>query len=275
MTGSEVERIQKGRTTFPLLRSLVSARVLRVSGAFLLLLVIWQFLHSFVINPFLLPSPGTVASTLWKLLESGELLSDIAASMRRILIGYFMGCFIGIVLGLLMGRFLWINDVLSAPLELIRPLSPVAMLPLVLIWFGIEEFAKYFLVAYTATIVVLINTVAGVTSMPVIRERAAACLGASHLQTFLHIVLPSAIPYIVTGMRAALGLSFMAIVAAELIAAESGVGYLIMQSRMLLQVDQIFAGLITLSILGLLSDLIFRVTLARLARRYQLEVFNV
>jgi NitT/TauT family transport system permease protein/taurine transport system permease protein len=216
-----------------------------------------------------------VLQTFWHLLQSGELVEDIIASMRRIFVGYIMGCAVGIVLGLLMGRSVWVNDIISPFLEFLRPLSPIAMLPLVLIWFGIEEFAKYFLVSYTATIIVLLNTASGVASMPILRERAAACLGASERQIYLNVVLPSTIPYIITGMRTALGFSFMAIVAAELIAAEKGIGYLIMQSRMLIQVDQTFAGLITLSALGALSDLLFRITLSRMGRRYQQEIYNV
>jgi ABC-type nitrate/sulfonate/bicarbonate transport system permease component len=235
----------------------------------------WELLHLYVVNPLLLPSPLKVVRTLFDLLQSGELVTDIAASLRRIVVGYAMGCGVGIVLGLLMARSIWVNDLLSPILEVLRPLSPVAMLPLVLIWFGIDEFAKYFLVSYTAAIIVLLSTAAGVASMPIIRERAAACLGASERQIYLHVILPSTIPHIVTGMRTALGFSFMAIVAAELIAAEDGIGYLIMQSRMLIQVDQTFAGLLTLSALGALSDVVFRLTLSRFARRYQQEIFNV
>jgi ABC-type nitrate/sulfonate/bicarbonate transport system permease component len=250
-------------------------RFARIILGVVIIIASWEFLHRYVINPYLLPSPIQVLKTLWDLTLSGELLTDIVASMRRILVGYAMGCTVGIVLGLLMGRLMWFNDLLTPFLELLRPLSPVAMLPLVLIWFGIGEFAKYFLVSYTAVIIVLLNTAAGVASMPIIRERASACLGASERQIYLHVVLPSSIPYIVTGMRAALGFSFMAIVAAELIAAESGIGYLIMQSRMLIQVDQTFAGLLVLSALGALCDLIFRLTLSKLALRYQQEIYNV
>jgi ABC-type nitrate/sulfonate/bicarbonate transport system permease component len=256
----------------------LSAQVLRLARIFVGILIIiasWEFLHRYVINPYLLPSPLQVLRALWDLTASGELVADIAASMRRILVGYAMGCAIGIILGLLMGRLGWFNDLLTPFLELLRPLSPVAMLPLVLIWFGIGEFAKYFLVSYTAVIIVLINTAAGVSSMPIIRERASACLGASEWQIYFYVVLPSTIPYIVTGMRAALGFSFMAIVAAELIAADTGIGYLIMQSRMLIQVDQTFAGLLVLSALGALCDLIFRLTLSKLALRYQQEIYNV
>lgn len=250
-------------------------RVMRLGIGILAILVAWEFLHRFVVNPLLLPSPLRVVQTMVELLRSGELVTDVVASMRRILVGYTMGCVFGIVFGLLMARSAWVNDLLSPLLEVLRPLSPVAMLPLVLIWFGIDEFAKYFLVSYTAAIIVLLNTASGVNSMPIIRERAAACLGASERQIYLHVILPSAVPYIVTGMRTALGFSFMAIVAAELIAAENGIGYLIMQSRMLIQVDQTFAGLLVLSALGALSDLMFRMTLSRFARRYQQEIYSV
>lgn len=252
-----------------------TGRFVRVVIGIIALLIAWEILHRYFVNPLLLPSPLRVVRTLFALLKSGELIDDIGASMRRILVGYAMGCAVGIFFGLLMARSTWVNDLLSPLLEVLRPLSPVAMLPLVLIWFGIDEFAKYFLVAYTAAIIVLLSTSAGVASMPVIRERAASCLGASERQIYLHVILPSAVPYIITGMRTALGFSFMAIVAAELIAAENGIGYLIMQSRMLIQTDQTFAGLLTLSALGALSDLIFRMTLSKVGRRYQQEIFNV
>jgi ABC-type nitrate/sulfonate/bicarbonate transport system permease component len=250
-------------------------RLLRTTIGIVAVIAAWELLHRYVVNPLLLPSPLRVVQTLFELLRSGELVNDVGASMRRILVGYAMGCAVGIIFGLLMARSIWVNDLLSPVLEVLRPISPVAMLPLVLIWFGIDEFAKYFLVSYTAAIIVLLNTAAGVASMPIIRERAAACLGANERQIYLHVILPSTIPYIITGMRTALGFSFMAIVAAELIAAENGIGYLIMQSRMLIQVDQTFAGLLTLIALGALSDVAFRLTLSRFGRRYQQEMFNV
>lgn len=247
------------------------ARIL--TGSFAIILI-WQFLSSFVIDPFLLPPPLKVAETLWSMIQSGVLLTDILASGRRILVGYVLGCVIGIIWGLLIGRIGWISDLSSPFLEFIRPLSPIAILPLVLVWFGIGEASKYFLVGYIATIVVLLNTVSGVLSVPKLRLRAAKCLGASERQIFFHVVLPSSIPHIVTGMRVGLGLSFMAIVAAEMIAADSGVGYSIMQARNVLQVNQIFAGLVTLSLLGIICDLGFRLTLSRISTQYQQEINN-
>lgn len=254
---------------------LPSARGVRITLGVAVMLGSWQLLHSYVVHPLLLPSPLRVAETLWSLLGSGELLGHVVVSLKRILVGYAAGCGIGIVLGLLMGRWRAAEEFGSPFLEFLRPISPVAMVPLVLIWFGIDEMAKYFLIGYAVVIIVLFNTAFGVQSMPIIRERAATCLGASEKQIFLHVVLPSTVPYIVTGMRMALGFAFMAIVAAEMIAAESGIGFLIMQSRILIQVDQTFAGLITLSVLGAAIDLCFRLTLSRLARKYQEEIYAV
>lgn len=254
-------------------RELLSKIARTVIGS-LAIILLWQLLSSYVIDPFLLPPPMKVAETLWSMMQSGVLLTDVLASGRRILVGYVLGCAVGIVWGLLIGRIAWVSDLSTPFLEFIRPLSPIAILPLVLVWFGIGEASKYFLVGYIATIVVLINTVAGVTSVPKLRLRAAACLGASERQIFLYVILPSSIPYIVTGMRVGLGLSFMAIVAAEMIAADSGIGYSIMQARNVVQVNQIFAGLVTLSVLGILCDLAFRVTLSRIAKEYQQEIHN-
>ena len=141
-------------------------RAIRIGIGTVLFIGCWQILHSYFVNPFLLPSPLQVLRTMWDLLLSGELLDDIYASSRRILVGYFGGSLIGIMLGLLMGRFRSINDLMTPCLEFLRPLSPVALLPLVLIWFGIGEAAKYVLVGYTAAIIVLINTAFGVNRMP-------------------------------------------------------------------------------------------------------------
>jgi len=113
-----------------------------------------------------------------------------------------------------------------------------------------------------------LNTAAGVSRTPITRIRAARCLGATEQQLFRKVILPSAVPYILTGMRVALGFSFMGIVAAELIGAREGIGFLIMNSQMLMQTSQLFVGLLTLGVVGLLIDRIFRTILARSMRRY-------
>jgi ABC-type nitrate/sulfonate/bicarbonate transport system permease component len=144
----------------------------------------------------------------------------------------------------------------------------VALVPLAMLWFGIGESSKYFIIIYATIVVVLLNTAAGVSRTPEMRIHAARCLGATDFQLFWKVILPSAVPYILTGMRIALGFSFMGIVAAELIGAREGIGFLIMNSQMLMQTSQLFVGLLTLGILGLIVDRIFRALLARSMRRY-------
>ena len=139
-----------------------------------------------------------------------------------------------------------------------RPISPVALVPLSIIWFGIGDMSRYFIIFYGVVIIMIMNTAAGVSATPNIRLNAARCLGASRQQIFRRIIIPSAVPYILTGMRVSLGFAFMGIVAAEMIAAQSGIGYLIMQSRMLLRTDIMFVGLVTLGVLGAVIDGVFQ-----------------
>ena len=156
-----------------------------------------------------------------------------------------------------------------------RPISPVALVPLSIIWFGIGDMSRYFIIFYGVVIIMIMNTAAGVSATPNIRLNAARCLGASRQQIFRRIVIPSAVPYILTGMRVSLGFAFMGIVAAEMIAAQSGIGYLIMQSRMLLRTDIMFVGLVTLGVLGAVIDGSFKLAIDRTMRRYMEYQVNI
>jgi ABC-type nitrate/sulfonate/bicarbonate transport system permease component len=186
----------------------------------------------------------------------------------RVLIGYIIGCFFGIVLGALIGRIRLIRELADPVLELIRPISPVAIVPLAMLWFGIGEMSKYVVILYATVIVMVLNTAAGVARAPVTRIRAARSLGASEYQVFAKVMFPSAMPFILTGMRVALGFSFMGIVAAELIGAREGIGFLIMNSRQLMNTEQLFVGLLSLGVVGAIIDRLFRSVLDRYTRRY-------
>ena len=135
--------------------------------------------------------------------------------------------------------------------------------------------SRYFIIFYGVVIIMIMNTAAGVSATPNIRLNAARCLGATPHQIFRRIVIPSAVPYILTGMRVALGFAFMGIVAAEMIAAQSGIGYLIMQSRMLLRTDIMFVGLVTLGVLGAVIDGLFKLAIDRTMKRYMEYQVNV
>lgn len=232
------------------------------------LLLLWHLMSKYVFNPVIVASPEKTFSTAWEMMQTGELFRHIGVSLWRVVVGYVIGCFFGIVLGALIGRIRLVRELTEPVLELIRPISPVAMVPLAMLWFGIGEMSKYFVILYATVIIVVLNTAAGVARAPVTRIRAARCLGANEYQVFVKVMFPSAMPFILTGMRVALGFSFMGIVAAELIGAREGIGFLIMNSRQLLQTEQLFVGLLSLGVVGAIIDRVFRTVLDRYTRRY-------
>jgi ABC-type nitrate/sulfonate/bicarbonate transport system permease component len=238
------------------------------TASLLIAFFVWQLLSTFVFNPFLIPPPIEVIRTAIPMLLSGEILADVSISMTRVLVGFVSGSLAGIVLGVLLGRIRILHDLLDPIMELLRYLSPTAMIPIAVIWFGIGEMSKYFLIFWGTFFIVLINTTAGVWRAPITRQRAAECLGANSLQIFALVVIPSAVPYIVTGMRVAMASSFMSIIPAEILAADSGIGYLLQKSSMLLQTNRIFVALLTICILGFAVDRVFRFLVDRVLTRY-------
>src|SRR5215510_11733790 len=241
---------------------------LLTAGSIAIAFLAWQFLSTFVFNPFLIPPPLEVIRTAIPMVLSGEILADVSISMVRVLVGFVTGSLVGVVAGVLLGRIRLLHDLIDPIIELLRYLSPTAMIPIAVIWFGIGELSKYFLIFWGTFFIVVINTTAGVWRAPIARQRAAQCLGASQLQIFVLVVVPSAVPYIVTGMRVAMASSFMSIIPAEILAADSGIGYLLQKSSMLLQTNRIFVALLTICILGFVVDRIFRLLVDRVLARF-------
>lgn len=256
------------RPAHPWLASLALRTIFLTTASFVIALLTWQFLSTVLFNPFLVPPPLEVFRTAIPMVVSGEILADVSISMTRVLVGFVTGSLAGIVIGVLLGRIRLLHDLLDPIMELMRYLSPTAMIPIAVIWFGIGEMSKYFLIFWGTFFIVLINTTAGVWRTPIARQRAAECLGANQLQIFVMVVVPSAIPYIVTGMRVAMASSFMSIIPAEILAADSGIGYLLQKSSMLLQTNRIFVALLTICVLGFIVDRIFRFFVDKILARY-------
>jgi len=241
---------------------------LLTAGSIAIAFLSWQVLSTFIFNPFLIPPPLEVIRTAIPMILSGEILADVSISMSRVLVGFAVGSLAAIVFGVLLGRLQLLHDLLDPIIELMRYLSPTAMIPIAVIWFGIGELSKYFLIFWGTFFIVLVNTIAGVWRAPIARQRAAECLGANQMQIFVLVVIPSAAPYIVTGMRVAMASSFMSIIPAEILAADSGIGYLLQKSSMLLQTNRIFVALLTICLLGFAFDRIFRFLVARTLARF-------
>ena len=239
------------------------------------ILAVWQFSSGRLLNAMLFPPPSVVFAELASMTRSGEVFVHVFASLQRILAGYVAGCVVGVVLGVMIGRIRLVRELFDPILQLIRPVSAVAMIPFAIIWFGIDEFSRYFIVFYATIFAVIFNTIAGVSTVPLSRTRAAHCLGASRSVVLFRVILPSALPYVLTGMRTALGFSFMGIVAAEMVAGQSGIGYLIMQSRLMIQPERVFVGVIALAVIGMLADLLFRYVVDRTMKCYMQYLYQV
>jgi NitT/TauT family transport system permease protein len=237
-------------------------------AGFVLVITSWQ-IDAMLLHPLLLPSPLLTLHTVADLLWDGMLLQSMAVSMGRILAGWLLGALFGIPLGLLMG-FVPVVRVFATPyIEGLRYIPPIAFVGLFVVWFGAGETSKVMLVFYTTFFIIVINTMAGTLAAPAGLARAARCLGASERQTLQEVVLPCSVPYMVTGLRMALGNAFIVIAAAEMLSANSGMGFLIWSSRSLMLTDQIFVGFIVLGMMGLATDRLSRALFAWLLPHYR------
>lgn len=233
--------------------------------------LLWEYVARRYFTPVRLPPLSLVWQRVVETAIDGRLVQHIGASMFRIIGGFLIGSAIGIVFGLAMGAFASVRRFLDPIVNFLRFIPPIAWLSPFLIWFGIGETTKVLLIVYTVTFMVMLNTIAGIIAIPKNRIRAAQCLGASRAQIFFLVMTPASVSYILTGMRIAMANAFITIVTAEMIAAQAGLGYLILVSKNFGGTDLIFLGMITLGILGLLSDRLFVYAIGRYARRYHLQ----
>ena len=233
---------------------------------------LWTMLAWWVGKPAFMPSPAKTLEGAVELIKNGELYKGIVASFSRILIGYLIGSLIGIPLGLLMGRSQLVRTLMDPYVEFFRFIPPIAFVTLAIIWFGLGETSKIVLIVYTTVFMVAINTMIGVLSVEPDKIFAARCLGASERQAFVFVTIPAAIPYIAIGMKIAMGNSFMTVVSAEMVAAQSGVGFLIFHSRLFLLTEWIFVGILTLGIMGFITDRTFRTLASFLLKRYDIRL---
>ncbi len=235
--------------------------------AVILGIVAW-WLASLTTTPLFLPSPALVWEAAGELWSDGTLVASVWASSGRILSGWSLGLILGIPLGILMGHFRVVRLAFDPYIEFFRFIPPIAFVTLAVIWLGPGEMSKVALILYTTIFIVTINTLAGVLAVNPLRLRAAQALGASSMQTLRTVVVPSTVPYMVTGARLAMGNSFLTIVSAEIVAAQTGLGSLIWTARNYGRTDWVFVGIIALGILGFFFDRILRVIVKLTLRRY-------
>ena len=248
-----------------------AAVLLRVCSLLLFFALWWSvsLLNAHVLkvfNPVLLPAPDEVLRAGIKMAASGELLRHITASLSRVLWGFGIAAVLGVVVGTALGRSRVLEHLVEPTLEMLRPIPPLAFLPMMVLWFGIGESSKVAFIAYAAFFPVFTTTVEGIKYVDPVLIRAASSLGATERQIFWHVVLPAATPNIITGLRLAFGLSFFVIVAAEFIAADSGLGFLINDARTFFLVANMLLGAAVIGIIGVAANVLLRKLEARLLR---------
>jgi sulfonate transport system permease protein len=225
----------------------------------LVLLAIWQLAVSAGhLAGDVLPSPASVWSTAVHLTANGTLQSALLISLRRVALGLLLGVTIGTGLALVAGLSLVGERVIDPVMHMFRTMPVLALLPLFVLWFGIGETAKVYLIGWAVIFPIYINLYAGVRSVDAKLVEAGAVLGLTRLGQIRYVILPGALPQFLTGLRLALGVSWLVLVAAEEINATSGLGYLITNAQNLLQTNVIFVGLIVYSLLGLATDILVR-----------------
>lgn len=232
---------------------------------------LWELAARMTI-PILLPGPMDVARAGWKSASDGSLLRHIGASYFRILSGWAIGCALAIPFGIVAGRSKWVRAILEPYIEFFRFIPPIAFVTLFMIWFGLGEASKVLLIVYTAFFTTFLATLAGAMSVEQERIRAAQCLGATPAQVFFRVIVPGTVPHIVTGVRLSLGLAFMTVIAAEFIAAQTGVGYMIFSARLFAQTEYVFLGIIVLGCMGFFANWVLRKLLSRIAYRYDVKM---
>lgn len=221
-------------------------------------LIVW---HSLVrlSGSDLFPTPVEVMRGIRELIEKGLLLKYIVASLFRVSWGFGLAVLVGVPLGLVLGWFRPAFEALNPMIQILRPISPIAWIPVAILWFGIDDTAPIFLIFLASVFPITVSSMAAVQNMQLVYLRAAQNFGIKGPQLFRRVILPAALPQIITGIRIALGIAWLVVVAAEMIAVNSGLGYLIIDARNAgKRYDLVVAGMVMIGLIGLVLDLLIR-----------------
>lgn len=222
-------------------------------------LAIWQAVcMSGVVKPILLPSPVMVFDAFLAMTASGELAVHLGTSIVRVLEGFALAAFLGVGLGIGLGIFPVMFELMDGIIELIRPIPPIAWLPLAILWFGIEEGSKIFIIALGAFFPIFVNVLNGIRQTDEKHVELAKVLEVPKSKFILKVIIPGALPFIMAGLRVGLGFAWMCVVAAELSAGMKGIGYMLTDARAMAQTDMVLVGMITIGVIGKIMDSLLR-----------------
>jgi len=219
------------------------------------ILVVWQMASNLgYIKPLILPPPSQVAITFWDLLKSGSMARNVGISVLRVLEGFGIAAVLGLGLGIAIGLSRTLDRLTDLIIQVVKPIPPIAWIPLAILWFGIGEESKVYIIFLGAFFPIIINTIDGIRQTDHKLVEVARILEVPRWKFVRQVVIPGTLPAIMTGLRVGLMVAWMCVVAAELIAASSGIGYLIMDARQLSQSDVVLVGMITIGVIGKVMD---------------------
>jgi sulfonate transport system permease protein len=233
----------------------------RISGLFYpvisfgTVILIWHLVvRAGLLQELVMPSPWTVAKTFYQFIMEGEFFTHLWASFSRILAGFSIGAFFGVLFGILVGHFRLFEQFVDPLIQALRPVPIAAWLPLAIVWFGIGDKPGIFLIVIGAFFPVFINSVHGVKFTQPVLLRAARMLGATRWRLLVYVVLPAALPNILTGIRIGLGLAWVCVVISELLGVTAGLGFIIWDAQVYLHTDKVIVGMILIGAMGTLTD---------------------
>jgi ABC-type nitrate/sulfonate/bicarbonate transport system permease component len=229
--------------------------ILQSTVSITIFLILWEITsRSGAIPITLFPPPTQVTLAFFDWLLSGELLDDSRTSLWRAIAGFAIGSSVAIIIGVLTGRLAIVNAYLSPIIQLLRPLPPVAIIPLVIVWFGIGELSKVFSIAFAVFFPVWLNTHSGVQGIPKTFFWSAKMLKIEGLSILWKVILPASLPFILNGLRNGIAIAFVMVFVSELAGASSGIGYRISVSNLAYRIDQMIAALVVLGCCGAIAD---------------------
>lgn len=233
----------------------------------LIILIIWKACDYLgMLSSYTLPPPEKVVISAWELFKSGALLSNIAASIVRVLKGFGIALIAALVLGVAIGMSKKIETIMALTIQILKPIPPIAWIPLAILWFGIDESSKIYIIFIGAFFPMLQNVVDGIRAIDSRFFELQQVYEVSRRKVIMGIMLPGALPFIMTGVRIGLGNAWVCVVAAEMIAAVSGVGYMLSEGRSMSRPDIVILGMLVIGIVGKLMDDVIKWLSGRLIR---------
>jgi len=217
-------------------------------------------------NPALLPPVSDIVASFFNNLRSGNLMTALGASLFRISLGFIVGTSLALVVGCLVGWYKTIEYFVDPLVEAVRPIPPLAYIPIIIIWFCIEEFSRVLIISIACFMVCVVNVIAGMKNVPQVYVDAASTMGAGRFQVFRTVAIPAATPFIITGYRIALGAAWTTLVASELLAAQNGLGFLLQEGRRYFLTDQVMLIITIIGCCAFIMDRLFRRIQAYLMR---------